>query len=165
MMRLCRCSFRLGLEWTYRTRWRIDSTLFICHLQYAKCSVHNLQRHRNVKGMSNTQAEVICLKGRNDCCTGKKILLSYFNRDINLNLHFHQTVIMQPSHAVTITFSTIQNGCTALQQASRKGHQKVVELLLRAGANPDLQDKVRTEWDSVQNAYNRGQEGGISSIL
>ena len=50
---------------------------------------------------------------------------------------------------VTLTHSAIQNGCTALQQASRKGHQKVVELLLGAGANPDLQNKVRTGWDSA----------------
>ena len=43
---------------------------------------------------------------------------------------------------------TIQDGWTALKQASFKGHHKVVELLLGAGANPDLQDKVRTGWDS-----------------
>ena len=43
---------------------------------------------------------------------------------------------------------TIQNGWTALKAASNKGHHKVVELLLGARANPDLQDKVRTEQDS-----------------
>ena len=37
----------------------------------------------------------------------------------------------------------MQDGETALEQASMKGHQKVVERLLRAGTNPDLQDKVR----------------------
>lgn len=37
----------------------------------------------------------------------------------------------------------IQNGCTALERASFNGHHKVVELLLRAGANPDLKDEVR----------------------
>ena len=47
-----------------------------------------------------------------------------------------------------LTHSTIQDGRTALQAASNKGHHKVVELLLLAGANPDLQDKVRTEQDS-----------------
>ena len=56
---------------------------------------------------------------------------------------------MQPSHVLTITNSTIQYGVTALQQASSKGHQKVVELLLRVGAKPDLQDKVGTGWESV----------------
>ena len=55
---------------------------------------------------------------------------------------------MHPSHVVTLTHSTIQNGWTALKAASNNGHHKVVELLLEAGANPDLQDKVRTEQDS-----------------
>ena len=45
---------------------------------------------------------------------------------------------------VTLTHSTIQDGWTALKQASANGHHKVVELLLGAGANPDIQDKVRT---------------------
>ena len=43
-----------------------------------------------------------------------------------------------------ITCPTIQDGQTALEQASIKGHYNVVEFLLGAGANPDLQDKVRT---------------------
>ena len=38
-----------------------------------------------------------------------------------------------------------QNGLTALDLASFSDHHQVVELLLRAGANPDLQDEVRTE--------------------
>ena len=33
-------------------------------------------------------------------------------------------------------------------QASYNGHHKVVELLARAGANPDLQDKVSTRQGS-----------------
>ena len=37
----------------------------------------------------------------------------------------------------------VQNGWTSLKQASFWGHWKVVELLLRAGANPDLQDEVK----------------------
>jgi len=41
-----------------------------------------------------------------------------------------------------ITCPTIQDGQTVLEQASIKGHHNVVELLLGAGANPDLQDKV-----------------------
>ena len=38
----------------------------------------------------------------------------------------------------------IQNGLTALERASFNGHHEVVECLLRAGANPDIQDEVRT---------------------
>ena len=49
---------------------------------------------------------------------------------------------------VALTHSTIQDGWTALKLASIKGHHKVVELLLGAGANPDLQSKVRTEQNS-----------------
>ena len=49
---------------------------------------------------------------------------------------------------VGLTHSTIQDGQTALKQASFSGHQKVVELLLGAEANPDLQDKVSTGQDS-----------------
>ena len=46
------------------------------------------------------------------------------------------------THVNIITFPTIQDGQTALEQASIKGHHNVVEFLLGAGANPDLQDKV-----------------------
>ena len=41
-----------------------------------------------------------------------------------------------------ITYPTLQDGQTALEQASFRGHHNVVEFLLGAGANPDLQDKV-----------------------
>ena len=58
------------------------------------------------------------------------------------------TVVTEPSHVVTLTHSTIQNGGTALKRASFKGHHKVVELLLGAGATPDLHDKVRIGQDS-----------------
>ena len=44
---------------------------------------------------------------------------------------------------VALTHSTIQDGVTALEGASIKGHHKVVEVLLGARANPDLQDEVR----------------------
>ena len=52
------------------------------------------------------------------------------------------TVSVDSCHVVTLTHSTIQNGWTALKQASINGHHMVVKLLLGAGANPDLQDKV-----------------------
>ena len=75
--------------------------------------------------------------------------LSYFNIDtISYRGVLPSTVIVEPSHVVALTHSTIQNGWTALKSASNKGHHKVVEVLLGAGANPDLQDKVRTEQDS-----------------
>ena len=81
--------------------------------------------------------------------TYRSLLLSYFNIDtISYQGVLLSTVIVEPSHVVTLTHSTIQNGWTALKQASSKGQHKVVEVLLGAGANPELQDKVRTEQDS-----------------
>ena len=77
--------------------------------------------------------------------TYRSLLLSYFNIDtISYQGVLLSTVIVEPSHVVTVTHSTIQNGFTALIAASFNGHHKVVELLLGTGANPDIQDKVRT---------------------
>ena len=77
-------------------------------------------------------------------------MLNHFNRDIPLKgtsiKQFLSTFIKHflCSHLVAIfSHSTIQDGWTALERASIKGHQKVVELLLGAGANSDLQNKVR----------------------
>ena len=36
----------------------------------------------------------------------------------------------------------IQDGITALAVAAHGGHEQVVDVLLKAGANPDIQDKV-----------------------
>ena len=58
---------------------------------------------------------------------------------------FRVKAIPELFYVLTIMDSAVQDGETALQRASREGHQKVVELLLEAGANPDLQDKVRVE--------------------
>ena len=80
-----------------------------------------------------------CPNKYSNLCTGH-LLLSYFNR---VKYTLPSNGYCAATHVVTITRSTIQNGWTALQQASIKGHQKVVEVLLRAGANPDIQDKVR----------------------
>ena len=81
--------------------------------------------------------------------TYRSLLLSYFNMDtISYQGVLLSTVNVEPSHVVTLTHSTIQDGWTALERASSKGHHKVVEVLLGAGANPDLQDKVRTVQDS-----------------
>ena len=73
------------------------------------------------------------------------LLLSYCNIDtISYQGVLLSAVIVEPSHVVTLTHSTIQDGDTALKAASFNGFHKVVELLLGAGANPDLQNKVRT---------------------
>ena len=36
----------------------------------------------------------------------------------------------------------IQNGRTALTRAASNGHEQVVDVLLKAGAKPDIQSKV-----------------------
>ena len=78
-----------------------------------------------------------------------KLLLSYLNEDINLILSvLSSNYYSKASHVVTRTHFTIQDGYTALRTASFNGQHKMVELLLGAGANPDLQDKVRTQQDS-----------------
>ena len=77
--------------------------------------------------------------------TYRSPLLSYFNIDtVSYQGVLLSTVIVEPSHVVTLTHSTIQDGSTALEVASFKGQHEVVELLLGAGANHDIQDKVRT---------------------
>ena len=38
--------------------------------------------------------------------------------------------------------NTLQNGETALMMVAKKGEKEVVLLLLKAGANRDVQDKV-----------------------
>ena len=73
------------------------------------------------------------------------LLLSYCNIDtISYQGVLLLAVVLEPSHVVALTHSTIQDGWTALKQASFRGHHKVVEVLLRSGANPNLQDKVST---------------------
>ena len=77
--------------------------------------------------------------------TYRSLLLNYFNIDtISYQGVLLSTVIVEPSHVIALTHSTIQDGWTALQPASIRGHHKVVEVLLRSGANPNLQNKVST---------------------
>ena len=83
-------------------------------------------------------------------------LFFFFCSDILLNIDtisyqgvLLSTVIVEPPHVVVLTHSTIQDGSTALERASFIGYHKVVELLLGAGAYPDLQDKVRIGQDST----------------
>ena len=75
--------------------------------------------------------------------TYRSLLLSYFNIDTISYQGVLLSTVVEPSHVVTLTHSTIQNGESALRESSIRGHHKVVELLLGAGANPDIQDKVR----------------------
>ena len=75
----------------------------------------------------------------------KSLLLSYYNIDtISYQGVLLPAVILELSHVVALTHSTIQDGWTALKQASNRGHHKVVKVLLGAGANPNLQNKVST---------------------
>ena len=77
----------------------------------------------------------------------------------------HQTIILKLSHVVTIIHFAIQDGYTALRTASFNGHHKVVELLLVAGANPDLQDKVRTQQDSCVQSNLSNVNGTQESLV
>ena len=52
---------------------------------------------------------------------------------------------------VSLTNTMMQVGETALLQTSSDGHYRVVELLLKAGANPDRKDKVRMREESGVN--------------
>ena len=70
--------------------------------------------------------------------TYRTLLLSYFNGDANLNF-----AVMSSNYDSIAVYFNVQNGWTSLKQASFCGHWKVVELLLGAGANPDLQDEVK----------------------
>ena len=70
----------------------------------------------------------------------RSVMLNYFNRNNNLKGTSIKQLLC--SHLKQL-LSPIQDGWTALKVASFKGHQRVVELLLEAGANPDLQNKVR----------------------
>ena len=70
-----------------------------------------------------------------------------------------------------ITYPTLQDGQTALEQASIKGHHNVVEFLLRAGANPDLQDEVRAfipGWELIGLNFHpiqAGFKGGLQDYV
>ena len=95
--------------------------------------------------------------------TYEKLLHRYLNEDINfilgvLSSNYYSKAV---SCSYNLPFST-QDGYTALRTASFNGHHKVVELLLGAGANPDLQDKVRIQQDSCVHS-NLSNVNGTSS--
>ena len=73
--------------------------------------------------------------------TYRSLLLSYFNIDTISYQGVLLSTVVEQSRGYS---HSIQDGWTALKQASFNGHHNVVELLLGAGANPDIQDKVRT---------------------
>ena len=84
----------------------------------------------------------------------KLLLLSYCNTDaISYQGVLLSAVILESFHVVALTLSTIQDGSTALKQASISGHHKVVEVLLRAGANPNLQNKVSTGQNRIPSRW------------
>ena len=70
-----------------------------------------------------------------------------------------------------IAYPIVQDGQTALQQASIKGHHNVVEFLLGAGANPNLQDKVGKfipEWELIGLKFHpihAGFKGGLQDYV
>lgn len=47
-----------------------------------------------------------------------------------------------------VTDSVMQWGETALHCAASEGHPTVVKMLLSAGAQTDIRDKVSSNWDS-----------------
>ena len=63
-----------------------------------------------------------------------------------------------------LTYSSIQDGETPVEQASFRGKQKVVGFLLEVGANPDLQDKVSAEQDSCLHANLNRDCDGLHSV-
>ena len=82
-----------------------------------------------------------------DCSQWPQVTTAYSYCNIDAISHqgvLLSAVILESSHVVALTLSTIQDGSTALKKASISGHHKVVEVLLRAGANPNLENKVST---------------------
>ena len=120
--------------------------------QCTVCTVHNLNCDwSRVSIMFVFEPTITCCEAGEDVVMTtlandlKLLLLSYCNMDtISYQGVLLSTVIVEPSHVIALTHSTIQDGWTALQRASIRGHHKVVEVLLRSGANPNIQNKVST---------------------
>ena len=55
----------------------------------------------------------------------------------HINAHVHTT-----THTCTHNTMCTQDGASPLHIASQKGHNRIVEMLLQAGATVDLQNKV-----------------------
>ena len=66
------------------------------------------------------------------------------------------------AHQVVAFFMYIQEGYTPLHNASQEGHDRIVEILLQAGASVDLQTKVSVD---VTNFYPKKSLKVISQLL
>ena len=59
------------------------------------------------------------------------------------NMHMYAHTTTTHTHAHTHTTMCTQDGTSPLYIASQNGHDRIVEMLLQAGATVDLQDKVK----------------------
>ena len=63
----------------------------------------------------------------------------------HINIHAHIQTQPPHTHTHTCMYTTMctQDGFSPLFAASQKGHDRIVEILLQAGATVDLQNKVK----------------------
>ena len=73
----------------------------------------------------------------------EEIVTSLITARIDVNITDSVRYTQYLLFCVSLHMSATQDGDSALIRAARKGKAKVVSLLLKAGANTDLQNKVR----------------------